>query len=465
MFHEIWSRETAGEHAGDVTRAAEKRAFEELVDLLIDRLDSDESMHVYHYAAYEKTALAKLAQRYATREEEVDRLLRGRVLVDLFRVVNQGIRASVESYSIKRLEGLYEFVREEDLKSAGSSIVAFEAWLDGGEDENGELGDDILRSIAEYNRDDVVSNLKLRDWLEERRLDLAAKLGQDIPRPPIEPNAEEPQELTAPAAGRRRPRRSAHDRPAAGRAAVRSGRGPGSLAPGPAPRLAPARGEGVLVALLRPRHEDRRGARRRARDPRQARIRRGPRPGEEERPRALPLPDPGPRPEARACRREPRDGQGVRAADRRLGPRTRRDRAHGHPQTEPRSAAAAAPEGAHPVRHDRHGRDARGAAANRPVGARRRGRCAGRPSRSARPAASTPASAGAGRRAPACCRRAAGRLGGPARARAGPRDARDPGAAGQRQDVHRGPDDRRPRARREAGGGHRQQPQGHHAMR
>jgi predicted RecB family nuclease len=193
MFHEIWSRDPT---SGDVTRSAEKAAFEQLVDVLIDRLDADPAMHVYHYAAYEKTALAKLAQRHATREEEVDRLLRGRVLVDLYRVVRQGVRASVESYSIKRLEGLYGFVREEDLKNAGSSIVAFEAWLDGGETENGEMGDAILRSITNYNRDDVISNWKLRDWLEARRIDLARQLGRIIPRPPIEDNARAPQDLT-----------------------------------------------------------------------------------------------------------------------------------------------------------------------------------------------------------------------------------------------------------------------------
>ncbi|HJP88198.1 MAG TPA: TM0106 family RecB-like putative nuclease [Candidatus Limnocylindrales bacterium] len=195
MFHEIWSRD-GDARGGDVTRAAEKSAFEELVDLLINRLDADPSMHVYHYAAYEKTALGRLAQRHATREEEVDRLLRGRVLVDLYRVVKQGLIASVESYSIKRLEGLYEFVREQDLKSAGSSIVAFEAWLDGGAAENGDVGEAILHQIAEYNRDDVLSNWKLRDWLERCRLELAAELGREIPRPAIEPNAEKAQELT-----------------------------------------------------------------------------------------------------------------------------------------------------------------------------------------------------------------------------------------------------------------------------
>ena len=125
MFHEIWSRDADG----DVTRGAEKAAFEELVDLFIDRLDADPSMHVYHYAPYEKTALEKLAQRHATREEEVDRLLRGRVLVDLFRVVRQGIRASVESYSIKSLEPLYGLVREEDLKTpARASSRSSSGW-------------------------------------------------------------------------------------------------------------------------------------------------------------------------------------------------------------------------------------------------------------------------------------------------------------------------------------------------
>jgi predicted RecB family nuclease len=191
LFHEIWSRD----ESGDVTRPAEKVAFEALVDLLIDRLDADATMHVYHYAAYEKAALARLAQRHATREEEVDRLLRGRVLVDLFRVVRQGIRASVESYSIKRLEPLYQLEREEELRTATSSILAFETWLEGGTAENGDVGEAILASIARYNRDDVLSNWRLRDWLEARRDDLAARIGETIPRPPESPEAASPEPL------------------------------------------------------------------------------------------------------------------------------------------------------------------------------------------------------------------------------------------------------------------------------
>ncbi len=177
-FHAFWSLD------GDrVTPGAEKAAFERVVDLIMARREVDPDLHVYHYAPYEPTALGRIAQRYGTREEEVDRLLRADVLVDLYRVVRQGVRIGVESYSIKKLEPLYGLVREIDLKDAGSSIVAFERWLELGGQEHVEDGARILAEIADYNRDDVVSTLRLRDWLEERRIELEQREGMVLPRP------------------------------------------------------------------------------------------------------------------------------------------------------------------------------------------------------------------------------------------------------------------------------------------
>jgi uncharacterized protein len=184
-FHAIWSLD----EAGGVTWASEKAAFERTIDLIIERWERDPSLHVYHYAAYEKTALGRLAQRHGTRELEVDRLLRGGVLVDLFRAVRQGIRASVESYSIKRIEPLYSLKREVELKDAGSSIVAFETWLELGPDAPVEDAAEILRGIAGYNRDDVLSNWRLRDWLEDRRRDLQVREGEIFARPNLDDGA------------------------------------------------------------------------------------------------------------------------------------------------------------------------------------------------------------------------------------------------------------------------------------
>ncbi len=188
-FHAFWSKDDRAEFSP----AGEQRAFEQVIDFIAERLRADPDLHVYHYAAYEPTALKRLMGRYGTREEEVDDLLRRGVLVDLLRAVRQSLRASVESYSIKKMEVFYGFTREIDLRDAGSSIVAFEQWLELGEGERPAA--DHLDQIEKYNRDDVVSTLRLRDWLEERRLELAELTGLPVPRPMARENPL-PAELT-----------------------------------------------------------------------------------------------------------------------------------------------------------------------------------------------------------------------------------------------------------------------------
>jgi uncharacterized protein len=177
-------------------RRDEKRAFEELVDFITDRRKRTPGLHVYHYNHYEPTAVDHLTElhetrqeavgrlmgRFATREDEVDDLFRRGVFVDLYRVVRQGIRAGVESYSIKRLEPLCGYARQVDLRDATAALIAFEAALDDGmaADE-----DDRQRVVTGYNEDDCRATLVLRDWLEGRRLELAVRLSQELPRPTV----------------------------------------------------------------------------------------------------------------------------------------------------------------------------------------------------------------------------------------------------------------------------------------
>jgi predicted RecB family nuclease len=187
-FHRFWSRD----EDGNVTPDAERRAFEATMDLIVEKLAADPSLHVYHFAPYEPTALGRIMGRYATRQVEVERLMRGDTLIDLYQVTRQGVRASVESYSIKKLEPLYGYEREVDLRDAGSSIVAFETWLEVGGEAGGDDG--TLERIERYNRDDVVSTWQLRDWLESRRLELEADLGERLPRPGAKSN-EEPEKV------------------------------------------------------------------------------------------------------------------------------------------------------------------------------------------------------------------------------------------------------------------------------
>jgi uncharacterized protein len=52
---------------------------------------------------------------HGTREDELDELLRGEVLVDLYRVTRQALVASLPGYSIKNVEALYGFERTADV--------------------------------------------------------------------------------------------------------------------------------------------------------------------------------------------------------------------------------------------------------------------------------------------------------------------------------------------------------------
>lgn len=152
IFKPIWAHDAA----------EEKAAFEATVRLFIDQVKRHPGAHIYHYAAYEPTALKRLAMRYATMEGELDQLLRERRFVDLYRVVVQSLRASTEAYSLKDLEALYWHERTGDVKTASASIVEYERWY---------LTKDsaILDSIEDYNKDDCVSTAYMRDWLETLR--------------------------------------------------------------------------------------------------------------------------------------------------------------------------------------------------------------------------------------------------------------------------------------------------------
>jgi uncharacterized protein len=82
----------------------------------------------------------------------------------------------VESYSIKQIEKFYLAAREGPITEAGFSVVEYERWLRDGDERH-------LRDLADYNRDDCISTLLLRDWLEERRREAILGEGWSVPRP------------------------------------------------------------------------------------------------------------------------------------------------------------------------------------------------------------------------------------------------------------------------------------------
>jgi uncharacterized protein len=164
-------------------RETERKAFEDFVDLVHERRREHPGLHVYHYATYEPATLARLMSEHATREEEVDELLRGEVLVDLYQVVRQSLRAGVPSYSLKEIEQFF-FRREAKVKSGDDAVISFERYLSDGDESR-------LVDIEAYNEEDCRATLELRDWLLEQRGAAESEFEVEIPfRPP--PQAREP---------------------------------------------------------------------------------------------------------------------------------------------------------------------------------------------------------------------------------------------------------------------------------
>jgi uncharacterized protein len=64
------------------------------MDFIAARLEAHPGAFVYHYANYEESALKRLAMVHGTREAQLDDLLRLRKLVDLYKVVREGVRIS-----------------------------------------------------------------------------------------------------------------------------------------------------------------------------------------------------------------------------------------------------------------------------------------------------------------------------------------------------------------------------------
>lgn len=164
-----------------LNRTEEKKEFEWLVDEIVSRRETDPKMSVYHFGAYEPAALKRLMGLHATREDQVDRLLRAGVLVDLHQAYRQGIRASVEEYSLKKAEPFYGFERQTPLEQSRVAMRYVEHRLELSRQLE-ELPDSVREVMEGYNREDCLSAAALRDWLEEERRKLVES-GTAVPRP------------------------------------------------------------------------------------------------------------------------------------------------------------------------------------------------------------------------------------------------------------------------------------------
>ena len=155
---------------------AEAQALSNLLDFFRRQAGRLPEARIYHYAAYEITALRRLTTKYGIGEAFLDRLLRERRFVRSLRRRARRDDCSEPNYSIKSLEVFYGLNRKGEVKTAGGSVVAYENWRETGDQA-------ILDEIEDYNRTDCISTERLRDWLVGIRPEGAWPLiGEGLPR-------------------------------------------------------------------------------------------------------------------------------------------------------------------------------------------------------------------------------------------------------------------------------------------
>ena len=148
--------------------AEERVALERFLAYVAERRAQHPAMHIYHYAAYERTHLLSLAARHGVGEDAVDDLLRDNVLVDLYPLVKKSVRVGSHSYSIKKLEPLYMPSERSGVANAADSVSEYADARQLIRDGDVAAGQAKLDAIASYNAYDCVSTLRLRDWLRAR---------------------------------------------------------------------------------------------------------------------------------------------------------------------------------------------------------------------------------------------------------------------------------------------------------
>jgi len=163
------------------TAEEEKRGFEWFVDEMTARLKQFPGMHVYHFGANEPSRFKHLMGRYATRQEEIDSMLRAGLFIDLHTVFKQALRASVEEYSVKKLEVFYQFERSTAMEKSKEAMRFVEHRLRLGW-EGEELPAEFRAALEGYNSEDCLSTKAMRDWLEGERAKMVAG-GVEIGRP------------------------------------------------------------------------------------------------------------------------------------------------------------------------------------------------------------------------------------------------------------------------------------------
>lgn len=147
-FKDIWAH----------NHEEEKKSTIQFFEFTRDHFEKYPDAKIYHYGHYETTALSRLTSKYKVKEQEFRDYLRQGKFIDLLKIVKQGTQISIEDYSLKSVERIFDMKRSGDVVKADESENFYAMWIES-EDDN------YLEQIKKYNYQDCFSTYELRNWL------------------------------------------------------------------------------------------------------------------------------------------------------------------------------------------------------------------------------------------------------------------------------------------------------------
>lgn len=148
-------------------RDEERKALRDFVHFVRARLRTHPELRIYHYGSYETMVLREVARRFEYAEAEIDEWIERGVFVDLLPVVKGSIRTSQPGYGLKKIEPLYmgSELRNGSVVDGAASVAGYQRFTE--LRAAGQFGEAaaVLDGLADYNRYDCLSTLRLRDWL------------------------------------------------------------------------------------------------------------------------------------------------------------------------------------------------------------------------------------------------------------------------------------------------------------
>ncbi|MDO8495097.1 MAG: TM0106 family RecB-like putative nuclease [bacterium] len=140
--------------------ANDKSEEEKIWKEFIEFLDKQDDFVIYHYAFYERQVFDRLYLRYGAPSEVVEKFKNN--TIDLHRSVVDTVILPLYFYSLKDVARYIGFQWKAADAGGAESVVWYNDWKEKG-DKN------IKQKIIDYNKDDVMATLIIKEWLEKQK--------------------------------------------------------------------------------------------------------------------------------------------------------------------------------------------------------------------------------------------------------------------------------------------------------